>query len=187
MVSSFQFHTTVYFTAYYTLHLFSSYPTQLLHHHVFQQRRAQVSTVFTIPPTPRSSTRSSASRPVADVPCASSKATGQFHSLKGTAVEAVGNLTGSDSWTQSGKEEHAQGEAEYKAAQAKGYAEGTMDRLGGKKDAVVGAVMGDREQEVSGMSPSAPQMKMTSMADTLDAGNVRHDKGEAQQDLNKSS
>ena len=154
MVSSFQFHTTVYFTAYYTLHLFSSYPTQLLHHHVFQQRRAQVSTVFTIPPTPRSSTRSSASRPVADVPCASSKATGQVHSLKGTAVEAIGNLTGSDSWTQSGKEEHTQGEAEYKAAQAKGYAEGTTDRLGGKKDAIVGAVTGDREQEVSGKSAS---------------------------------
>ena len=79
-----------------------------------------------------------------------SKVNGQFRSLKGTAVEAIGNLTGSESWTQSGKEEHAQGEAEYKAAQAKGYAEGTVDRLAGKKDAVVGAVMGDREQEVSG-------------------------------------
>ena len=60
-------------------------------------------------------------------------------------------MTGSESWQQSGRDEHAQGEAEYKAAQAKGYAEGTMDRLGGKKDAVVGAVTGDREQEVSGM------------------------------------
>ena len=70
--------------------------------------------------------------------------------MKGTAVETIGNLTGAQSWQQSGKEEHAQGEAEYKAAQAKGYAEGTIDRLGGKKDAIVGAVTGDRQQEASG-------------------------------------
>ena len=70
--------------------------------------------------------------------------------MKGTAVEAIGNLTGAQSWQESGKQEHAQGETEYKAAQAKGYAEGTMDRLGGKKDAIVGAVTGDRQQEVSG-------------------------------------
>ena len=62
------------------------------------------------------------------------------------------NMTGLQSWQQSGKEEHAKGEAEYNAAQAKGYAEGTMDRVGGKKDAVVGALTGDRQQEAQGMS-----------------------------------
>ncbi|KAJ2915441.1 hypothetical protein MD484_g4991, partial [Candolleomyces efflorescens] len=95
-----------------------------------------------------------------------SKTTGQFHSTKGSAVEAIGNLTGATSWQQSGKEEHAKGEAEYKAAQAQGYAEGTMDRMTGKKDAIVGAVTGDKTQQTE--------------------GNLRRDKGEAQQELNRN-
>ncbi|KIL63442.1 hypothetical protein M378DRAFT_179264 [Amanita muscaria Koide BX008] len=94
------------------------------------------------------------------------KTSGQYHSVKGTVVEAVGNMTGSDSWQQSGKEEHSKGEAETKAAQAKGYAEGTMDRLGGKKDSIVGAITGDKSQQVQ--------------------GNVKEEKGEAQQNLNKN-
>jgi len=40
--------------------------------------------------------------------------------VKGTAVETVGNVTGLSSWQQSGKEEHAAGEAELSAAKTKG-------------------------------------------------------------------
>lgn len=79
-----------------------------------------------------------------------SKYTGQYHSMKGTAVEAVGNATGWENWQRDGKQEHATGEAEYNAARAKGYAEGTSDRLMGKKDTVVGSITGDRSQEASG-------------------------------------
>lgn len=114
-----------------------------------------------------------------------SKTTGQYHSVKGTVVETIGNVTGAETWQKSGREEHAQGEAEYKGAQAKGYADGTIDRLGGRKDAVVGALTGDRQQETSGTFP----LQVLLVAETLNwllwLGNIRHDKGEAQQDLNK--
>ena len=66
-------------------------------------------------------------------------------------MESIGNVTGSPAWQSSGKQEHAAGETETKLAQAKGYAEGTMDRLTGKKDTIVGAVMGDKQQELAGM------------------------------------
>ncbi|GFZ43375.1 hypothetical protein JCM24511_01095 [Saitozyma sp. JCM 24511] len=94
---------------------------------------------------------------------------GQAKELVGSAIEAgyqaVGGSSEPSSFTTTGKEQHAKGEAEIKAAEAKGYVEGLGDRISGKKDAVVGAVTGDKTQQA--------------------AGNLQHDKGEAQMKLNQ--
>lgn len=96
-----------------------------------------------------------------------SKATGQYHSLKGTVVETVGDMTGAKSWSDSGKQEHASGEAESKAAQAKGYAEGMKDNIVGKKDTVVGAFTGDRQQEAAGAFSSTHRQYQSPTGSTL--------------------
>lgn len=96
------------------------------------------------------------------------KTSGQFHSVKGNIVEAVrvlsscssrfqltmfaqvGNATGSESWQTSGKQEHAEGEAETTAAKAKGVAQGAYDQVSGYVSSVAGAITGDKGQQASG-------------------------------------
>ena len=95
-------------------------------------------------------------------------------------------MTGSTSWQQSGKEEHALGEAEYDAAQAKGYAEGLTDRVGGYKDSVVGAVKGDEAQQVAGEFVNTLFFpRLGSYIRFFHSGNVRKEKGMVRQEVNK--
>jgi uncharacterized protein YjbJ (UPF0337 family) len=68
---------------------------------------------------------------------------------------------------ESGREEHYQGNAQYKAAKAQGCTEGTMDRAGGKKDSTVGALTGDESQQAEGYT--------------------REEKGKSHQNMNVSS
>ncbi|EKM78207.1 hypothetical protein AGABI1DRAFT_85895 [Agaricus bisporus var. burnettii JB137-S8] len=93
-----------------------------------------------------------------------SKVSGQLNSAMGTAKETVGKMTGATSLQQSGKEDHAAGEAENKAAQTKGHAEGMTDQIAGKKDSMIGAMTGDKKQQTS--------------------GNMREDKGQAEKKMN---
>lgn len=60
-----------------------------------------------------------------------SQLNGQLNSVKGQVYEQIGNVTGSKDWQTSGKEIHAQGEAEQKAAQGKALAEGLGDQVSG--------------------------------------------------------
>ncbi|GAA5893946.1 hypothetical protein JCM6882_003135 [Rhodosporidiobolus microsporus] len=123
------------------------------------------------PPPPCSSRIESAHLPSAappDLPSPRShhsQTMGNLNSAVGTAKAAVGDATGLSSLSQAGNEQRAAGNAEYKAAQVEGYAEGTADRLGGKFDRVVGAVTGDKEREASGVA--------------------QEEKGKAQQSLNQ--
>ncbi|KAL8287359.1 hypothetical protein RQP46_003811 [Phenoliferia psychrophenolica] len=61
-----------------------------------------------------------------------SKTSGTYNSVVGGVSETLGNLVGSAGIAQSGKDQKASGDAEYKAAQAKEYVDATADRVTGK-------------------------------------------------------
>jgi uncharacterized protein YjbJ (UPF0337 family) len=62
----------------------------------------------------------------------------------------VGAAVGATHMKHSGAQERRAGEAEKDAAKAQNYAEGTGDRMTGKKDQVVGSLTGDRSQQHAG-------------------------------------
>ena len=65
-----------------------------------------------------------------------SKINATINSTVGGIRETVGAVTGLTGQEIAGKQQKASGDAEYKAAQAQGYAEGTADRVGGKVSAL---------------------------------------------------
>jgi len=64
--------------------------------------------------------------------------------------QAIGDVTGLESWKTSGQKRQAEGEVETKQAQAQGYVDGTKDRVVGAVENTVGSVTGDTSQEISG-------------------------------------
>ncbi|KAH8923204.1 hypothetical protein BT69DRAFT_1350294 [Atractiella rhizophila] len=93
-----------------------------------------------------------------------SKFNAQVNQTIGGVKETVGHTLNLHNLAQSGTEQRHRGEAEKEAAKAKGYAEGTGDRVTGKKDNIVGALTNDRDQQMSGQA--------------------RADKGEVKQNVN---
>ncbi|KAL1662721.1 hypothetical protein GGF50DRAFT_58414 [Schizophyllum commune] len=79
-----------------------------------------------------------------------SKTSGQYHEKKGNLKKTIGRLLRLRGTEDRGRIEHAQGTGEYNAARAQGYAEGTGDRITGKKDSVVGATRGATTDLLSG-------------------------------------
>ena len=75
---------------------------------------------------------------------------GNFKKAVGAVEETAGKTTGLESLETSGKQRQAEGDAEFKQAQAQGYAEGTKDRVVGTFEDMKGSLTGDSSQEVSG-------------------------------------
>ncbi|KAH8828686.1 hypothetical protein DL96DRAFT_1595355 [Flagelloscypha sp. PMI_526] len=80
----------------------------------------------------------------------SDKVNAQLRNATGNVQETVGKTLGSDSMQRSGYENQAQADAQMNQSKAKGYAEGTGDRIQGKFQSVGGAITGDKSQQHKG-------------------------------------
>ncbi|KAJ7128276.1 hypothetical protein C8R46DRAFT_51055 [Mycena filopes] len=79
-----------------------------------------------------------------------SKASGNAKNAKGTVTEAIGDMTGSDSWKTSGQKDQAAGKGEVKAAETQGYVQGAMDSVTGMAKQAISTVTGDSTQNAEG-------------------------------------
>ena len=68
----------------------------------------------------------------------------------GKMEEGIGKAAGLESLETSGKKRQAEGDVEFKQAQAQGYVKGTTDYVAGTVEDVKGSFTGDSSQEVSG-------------------------------------
>ena len=75
---------------------------------------------------------------------------GNVKSTVGKLEKAIGDTTGLESLQTSGQKRQAEGDAEFKQAQAQGYVEGTAERVAGTFEDVKGSLTGDSSQEISG-------------------------------------
>ncbi|KAI9293645.1 DNA binding protein [Neoconidiobolus thromboides FSU 785] len=68
----------------------------------------------------------------------------------GAIKENVGSVLGNHSLEAKGAAQRTEGDAEYKAAQAKGYAEGAKDSFKGNIKDTVGSAIGNEQMQVEG-------------------------------------
>ena len=115
-----------------------------------------------------------------------SKASGNVKSAVGKFEETAGNMTGLESLQTSGKQRQAEGDVELKQAQAQGYVEGTMDRVGGAVEDMKGSLTGDSSQEVAGWCFGFLYLLAAADNFCLCSGKVRKEKGKVQQEANNS-
>ena len=120
------------------------------------------------------------------VPSVGSKTSGNVKNTVGKLEEMAGNMTGLESLQTSGKKRQAEGDVEFKQAQAQGYVEGTIDRIGGAVEDIKGSFTGDSSQEVSGWCFCF--LYLFAAADNFGpcSGKVREEKGKVQQAANSS-
>jgi len=84
-----------------------------------------------------------------------SKTSGNANSITGAIKQNVGSLLGNERMQAEGASTRAQGNAEYKGAQAQGYTEGALDSTGGSIKKNIGAALGNESMRAGGASTEA--------------------------------